>query len=175
MRLTDKSVYVYFNLHKKLWSVKSRKTRHVLFHAAVVLLYDCQFKVRQAGRKRVLKEKRKNVHAGISGELDWANNQHDPDSPNDEYYHKRWHERVVDGKDIFVMDIDRPGDKEYKPASYRTPHGLEAPVPVTYDPYKYESFVRKDNLEPVTRANFCSMDVHNNDKVLAWNLESSRT
>jgi hypothetical protein len=151
---------VYFNLHKKLWSVKSRKTRRVLFHAAVVLLYDCEFKVSQAGRKRVLKDKRKNVHAGIAGELDWANDWRD-----------EWNIRVVDGEEKVVMDIYRLGDEEYKQASYRTPHGFEAPVSVTYDPYKYESFVRKDNLEPVTRAIFCSMDVHNNDKVLAWHLE----
>ena len=132
MRLTDKSVYVYFNLHKKLWSVKSRKTQRVLYHTEVVLLYDCKFKVSQAGRKRVLKEKRKNVHAGVTGELDWIG---------------------------------------HKDASFRTPHGLEAPVSVTYDPYKYESFVRKDNLEPVTRSIFCSMDINNTNKVLAWHLE----
>ena len=76
MRLTDKSVYVYFNLHTELWSVRSRKTRRVLFHSAVVLLYDCEFKVSQAGRKRVLKDKRKNVHAGIAGELDWDTRTH---------------------------------------------------------------------------------------------------
>ncbi len=133
-RLTNKSVYVYFNLHKKLWSVKSRKTRRVLFHAAVVLLYDCEFKVSQAGRKRVLKDKRKNVHAGVTGELDWL-----------------W--------------------QQPEQVSFRTPHGFEAPVSVTYDPYKYESFVRKDNLEPVTREIFCSMDINNNNKVLAWHLE----
>ena len=143
MRLTDKSVYVYFNLHTKLWSVRSRKTRRVLYHSAVVLLYDCEFKVSQAGRKRVLKEKRKNVHAGVAGELDWANATR--------------------------------CSRRFRQASFRIPHGFEAPVPVTYNPYKYESFVRKDNLEPVTRAIFCSMDVNKNDKVLAWNLESSRT
>ena len=169
MRLTDKSVYVYFNLHTELWSVRSRKTRRVLFHSAVVLLYDCEFKVSQAGRKRVLKDKRKNVHAGIAGELDWANNQVHPDDYSPQI-------RKVDNRYGLFRDIVRPCDiKVYKQASFRTPHGLEAPVSVTYDPYKYESFVRKDNLEPVTRANFCSMDVHNNDKVLAWNLESSRT
>jgi hypothetical protein len=165
MRLTDKSVYVYFQWHKKLWSVRSRKTGRVLYHAAVVLLYDCEFKVSKAGRKRVLKEKRKNVHAGIAGELDWANNQ----CHQDDYSLQC---RMVGNTPTLLKDIIRPCDIEvYKPASYRTPHGLEAPVPVTYDPYKYESFVRKDNLEPVTRAIFCSMDVHNNDKVLAWHLE----
>ena len=143
MKRTNKSVYVYFNLHRKLWSVQSRKTQRVLYHTDVLLLYNCKFIVRQAGRKRVLKEKRKNVHAGVAGELDWANATR--------------------------------CSRRFRQASFRIPHGFEAPVPVTYNPYKYESFVRKDNLEPVTRANFCSMDVHNNDKVLAWNLESSRT
>ena len=35
MKRTNKSVYVYFNLHRKLWSVQSRKTQRVLYHTDV--------------------------------------------------------------------------------------------------------------------------------------------
>ena len=70
MRLTKNSVYVYYNLYKKLWTVRSRNTGRVLYLTDVVLLYDCQFRVSQAGRKRVLEEKRKNVHAGVAGKLE---------------------------------------------------------------------------------------------------------
>ncbi len=33
-------------------------------------MHSCTFKVSQAGRKRVLKEQRKNVHAGVHGYLE---------------------------------------------------------------------------------------------------------
>jgi len=65
-------VFVYFNLHKKMWSVKAlegpQKGRVIArtFHVA---LRDVQPRVSQKGRERVLREKRKNVHAGLVG--DW--------------------------------------------------------------------------------------------------------
>ena len=63
----SKRVYVYFNLHKKCWSV--RQSGRIVDHTNCVLLRDCRFLVSQAGRKKVLQEKRKNVHAGVSGYL----------------------------------------------------------------------------------------------------------
>ena len=69
-RFKNEPVKVYFNLHKKCFSVKSRKSGLVLFHTHnVVILKDVQFKVSEAGRKRVLKEKRKNVHAYVCGTI----------------------------------------------------------------------------------------------------------
>ena len=66
-------VFVYFNLHKKCWSVKAlegeRKGR-VIRHALELSMRDVVFKVSEAGRQRVLAEKRKNVHAGVVGYLD---------------------------------------------------------------------------------------------------------
>lgn len=64
-------VFVYYNLHKKMWSVKAlegeRKGR-VIIHCLNFSLANCTFKVSEAGRQRVLRERRKNVHAGIVGE-----------------------------------------------------------------------------------------------------------
>jgi hypothetical protein len=66
-------VFVYFNLHKKCWSVKAlegpRKGR-VVQHAKTIALHNVTFKVSEAGRQRVLREKKKNVHAGAVGTLD---------------------------------------------------------------------------------------------------------
>jgi hypothetical protein len=62
-------VQIYSNLHKKLWSVRDKKTRKVIAHKATVILSHCEFKVSEAGRQRVLKEKRKNVHAIVEGWL----------------------------------------------------------------------------------------------------------
>jgi len=56
----------YWNLHKKLWSLKRSR---VFAHEAEVLMVDCTFVVQPAGRVRVLKEKRKNVHAFVRGLL----------------------------------------------------------------------------------------------------------
>jgi hypothetical protein len=61
--------FVYFNLHKHLFSLKNKKMNCVVDHAETVILANCKFKVSQAGRNRVLKEKRKNVHAGVEGYL----------------------------------------------------------------------------------------------------------
>jgi len=63
----SKRVYVYFNLHKKCWSV--RQSGRIVNHTDNVMLKDCRYLVGQAGRKKVLEEKRKNVHAGVSGYL----------------------------------------------------------------------------------------------------------
>lgn len=65
-------VFVYYNLHKKLWSIKALEGPNkgrVIKHAMTVNLRDAVPKVSKAGRRRVLKEGRKNVHAGIVGHL----------------------------------------------------------------------------------------------------------
>lgn len=55
---------VYFNLHRGVWSCKSRKTGRVSHHARVVVSFmPGSMVVRESGRQRVLKERRKNVHA----------------------------------------------------------------------------------------------------------------
>lgn len=64
-----KKVFVYFNLHKKVWSVKDHKTGKVIAHAKKVSVDNPTFKVSEAGRQRVLAEKKKNVHAGVVGSL----------------------------------------------------------------------------------------------------------
>jgi hypothetical protein len=60
-------VQVYRNLNKDCWSV--RYQGKVIGHYETLALYDCTFHVQEAGRKRVLKEKQKNVHAYIKGEI----------------------------------------------------------------------------------------------------------
>jgi hypothetical protein len=60
-------VFVYRNLHKRMWSVKSAETNRLLCHSSNLILRQCQFRVSEAGRQRVIREGRKNVHAGIYG------------------------------------------------------------------------------------------------------------
>lgn len=57
-------VDVYFDLHRKVWSCKSRKSGLVVNKGrAVIAPHGATFVVREAGRQRVLAEKAKNVHA----------------------------------------------------------------------------------------------------------------
>jgi hypothetical protein len=61
------SVDVYRNLHKNTWSIRSRTTGRVVGHSDNVLVRAAKFVVQPAGRKRVLQDKRKNVHAFVRG------------------------------------------------------------------------------------------------------------
>ncbi len=63
-------VKVYFNLHRKLFSVVNIKTGKVIDHSYGLSLNDPEFRVQQGGRRRVLREQRKNVHAYVVGNLD---------------------------------------------------------------------------------------------------------
>ena len=110
---TDKRVQVYFNLHHKIWSV--RQNGLVVAHVDSIVLRDPKYVVSAAGNKRVRSEKRKNVHAYISGYV------HEPRKLS-----------------IFPEDIKL----------------------VTYNPYKYSTFVEKDTEDPVIWRGFASLD-HN--------------
>ncbi|QIW88623.1 hypothetical protein P59_254 [Bacillus phage P59] len=56
---------VYFNLHKHVFSMVQDGL--VVLHSESVVLTEATFKVSEAGRQRVLREGRKNVHAKVHG------------------------------------------------------------------------------------------------------------
>ena len=62
-------VDVYKNLHKDTWSIRDRKTGRVVAHQDEVHVLDATFVVQPAGRKKVLQERCKNVHAFVRGTL----------------------------------------------------------------------------------------------------------
>lgn len=59
-------VKVYWNLHKKCFSVQHKG--RVIEYTDHIILVNAEFKVSQSGRARVLREQRKNVHAFVAGE-----------------------------------------------------------------------------------------------------------
>ena len=63
-------VRVYRNLTKKTISIQDAKTNLVIMYSDAVSLSNCKFVVREGGREKVLREKRKSVHAFVVGELD---------------------------------------------------------------------------------------------------------
>ena len=56
---------VYYNLHKKCYSV--RQNGRVVDHADSVVLENCRFLVQPAGRDKVRRTGVKNVHATVTG------------------------------------------------------------------------------------------------------------
>lgn len=74
--ISDQRVKVYRNLTNKCWSVLGPDGL-LLLHAQSLVLKDCQFEVRESGRQRVLREKRKNVHAFVKGYLAPMSSRHD--------------------------------------------------------------------------------------------------
>ena len=114
----NKKVFVYRNLHKNCWSV--RQGGLVKMHALELQLYSCTIKVSKAGQARVRREKRKNVHAGIHGYLE-PYCIGIPVDLNEEVsmFQRAW--------------------KDLPDSQMRE---------ITYNPYKYDSFVHKDDETP---------------------------
>ena len=107
-------VMVNYNLHKHTFSVRSNN--RVIVHADYVKLVDVEFKVRQGGREKVIKDKQKNVHSFVIGTL-------------------------VDYCSYPCKDMPTEPNNNI----------------VTYNPYKYNSFVMKDTEEPIYQASVVKM------------------
>ena len=111
-------VEVYFNLHRKLFSVRNCKTGRVVHHTQRIWIEDPEFVVRKAGREKVLREKKKNVHAFVRGT--WFKVQSDFDVSR-------------------LIDHQACSDE------------------VTYNPYKYDSFVTKHDAKPIDFGRLASL------------------
>ena len=124
--------FVYFNLHRKCFSIKALEgpdKGRVIAHSSGVLLFDCTFKVSEAGRQRVLRERKKNVHAGVVG---------------------LWLDDEVDGTYDRVL--------RYGSA-------------ITYNPYKYDSFVHLYGEHPIKTGRIVALAVGENKRshISVWN------
>lgn len=106
---------LYWNLHKKVWSLQDRKTGRVQQHVTAFTMYDAKFVVRPAGQAKVRREGKKNVHAFAVGTAGFR-----------------------DG--IATCLSGRP---------------------VTYNPYKNDTFVFADTGEPVTEVQAISVYTEN--------------
>ena len=65
-------VQAYLNIHRKCWSVvalEGEQKGRVISHTKYVSIKDARLVVQEGGRQRVLKEKKKNVHAFVRGQL----------------------------------------------------------------------------------------------------------
>jgi hypothetical protein len=60
-------VDVYRNLHHGGYSIRCSRSKMVLARCDSVRITNCEFRVSEPGRKKVLESKRKSVHAYIKG------------------------------------------------------------------------------------------------------------
>jgi len=65
--LIGKKVTVYFNLHKKLWSVKYKG--RVVLHVSHISIIPTKLHINENARLKVIKDKCRMVHAWINGEI----------------------------------------------------------------------------------------------------------
>lgn len=62
-----KKVQVYWNLHRDIWSIRSKWNGRVLIYSPGLIMSDIVFRVREGGRKKVCHTGQKNVHAFAEG------------------------------------------------------------------------------------------------------------
>ena len=119
-------VKVYYNLQKDCLSVIDAETGLLYCHAHRVELHNAKFRVQLAGRNRVVKEKRKNVHAYIVGDC------HDIGEVSKERH------RLVRGK-VEKYEICQCEGTMW--CDECIPESAEQFRHATYNPYKHDTFV----------------------------------
>ncbi len=63
------AVQIYWNLRRRVWSVRSVATRRVVAHMGTIDLVGGEFRVSESGRLRAVREGRRNVHAIVQGRI----------------------------------------------------------------------------------------------------------
>ena len=124
-------VYVYFNLHKKLYSIKALEGPNkgrVVAHARRVNLEDVRFHINEQGRDRVRQTGRKEVHAGLVGYLESL----EPGAG-----------RLTDAAEEY--------DRAVPP--------VKSGRRIIYNPHKYDGFVDRQDLAPITHSARVFMDL----------------
>ena len=128
-------VRVYWNLHKKVWSVQDVKSGRVVAHRQFITIRDAKFVVRKGGQKRVREEGKKNVHAFAVGYMseyfvstseslkkefaDWDRVKYNPyeddyfmhqGMSDNQYKRKEWNEIPKDWVGMIHMDSTQNGN-----------------------------------------------------------------
>lgn len=111
--MVGSKVEVYWNLHKKCWSIRHAHGKLIADrpHRSYLEMEDVTWVVQQGGRERVLREGKKNVHAFARGTL-----------------------------------IETKGFPHHKR------QGRGSAVAVTYNPYKYDTFMCRSTYPGVNES-----------------------
>jgi hypothetical protein len=133
-------VKVYFNLNLDCLSVIDAETGLLYCHAHRVELRTAKFRVQPAGRERVLREKRKNVHAYIIGDCYGIG-----DVSKERF-------RLVDNELFEKYSICDCGDKPYDYCEECVPESGDEFRTGYYSPYKHKTFVDELNRTPLHKS-----------------------
>jgi hypothetical protein len=127
-------VEVYWNIRKGLWSV--RRKGKVIAHVPFITLKDVKWVVQPGGRRRVRKEKKKNVHAFARGtwlygndELELTNNKLSLTKRMPITYNPYTHHKFV---------LRQCPDVQIERSDYAKLHSVYR---VTFDDYKPETYI----------------------------------
>ena len=135
-RFAMQKVRVYWNLHRKCWSIQDCKSGLVIDHKKCVVL-EGNFVVRKGGQKRVRNEGKKNVHAFAVGHMseyflstseslkkefaDWDRVKYNPyeddyfmyqSVSDNQYKPKEWNEIPRDWVGMIHMDSTQNGNPQ---------------------------------------------------------------
>ena len=127
---------VYRNITTGKISIQQRNETgnwYVVGHADDVILHNPRFLVSESGRQRVLRKQQKNVHAYVTGNL--------IDSTNLQPYKNR------------VVDSSRSWQVNARAVDALLHRG----VPVTYNPYKFATFVYRLSGAPIHAAEYAEI------------------
>lgn len=127
-------VAVYFNLHRKCYSVRAEEgpqKGRVIAHASGVGLHFCTMSVGEAGNRKVRETGKKNVHAFIRGELSYLIGELTKAGVDAETYH-------------YTNSGHWPWTIDGLAFSGFTRRCKSRGIRITYDPYRDESFVVAD-------------------------------
>ncbi len=124
-------VFIYRNLNRSghMYSIKSLEgisKGKVIGYAPRIVVENAELRVSQAGRDRVLKTKRKNVHAGVVGDL---------------YMVSGWITRMHNSQADFLYCNEQDFCRAFP---------IETPI--TYNPYLYQTFVNLKTGQSVFKA-----------------------
>ena len=125
-------VEVYRNLHKNCWSIRDCKTKKVIKHVQSAHIKNAELVVQPAGRAKVLREQRKNVHAFVRGQLEGS-----------------WNDHIESSSSISPIVLF---------FSARQPRNWPVAQHIAYNPYKYDSFVLTETETPIYKATEVYLD-----------------
>lgn len=103
----------YRNLNKPGY-FSIRQSGRVIDHSKSLKMYDCHFHIGEKGRLRVIRDRRKNVHAWVAGEV-YENGEFNVDGMHelyyDPYYTQKFHSlltgEVVNGAAFVIFKDNR--------------------------------------------------------------------
>lgn len=101
-------VQVYFNLNKKLWSIKAKVNNkwRVVGYTYYLSITPIKARVGAAGFKQVNREKQKNVHAWLHGVLQSIDIEHETNTLDEISYNPYFMPWFYTTKDKLELNID---------------------------------------------------------------------